>query len=154
MLLVHWGRALDKGASDADTEGDEDGDQSEGSSKRGRGKDVAPLVGVEQKSRTALAVEALWDEVEPVRDWETLLDVLLLDHSAAGEGRPTSRSKGKQTASDEAVDEAYRLEEVEEAVLLEMLVATLRKALADAAAANAKKVCRISILFVIHTNGT
>ena len=108
-----------------------------------RAKGIASLVGHNPKGRTALVVEALWDEVEPVRDWETLLDVLLLDHSAADEGRPTSRSKGKQAASDEAVDEAYRLEEVEEAVLVEMLVATLRKALADAAAVTAKKVRRL-----------
>ena len=44
------------------------GDLSEGSSRRGRDKEVAPLVGLAQKGRTALAVEALWDEVEPVTD--------------------------------------------------------------------------------------
>ena len=138
VLLVTWGRALDKSTGDGD--GDDESDLGEGTSKRVRAKEVASLVGHNPKGRTALVAEALWDEVEPVRDWETLLDVLLLDHSAAGEGRPTSRSKGKQTASDEAVDEAYRLEEVEEAVLVEMLVATLRKALADAATVTAKKV--------------
>ena len=138
MLLVSWGRALDR----TDGEGDDDDsmDLGEGSSKRVRAKEVATLVGNNPKGRTALVVEALWDEVEPVRDWETLLDVLLLDHSAADEGS-RQRSKGKQAASDESVDEAYRLEEVEEAVLLEMFVATLRKALADAA--NAKKVCDV-----------
>ncbi|KAH9854575.1 hypothetical protein C2E23DRAFT_817055 [Lenzites betulinus] len=137
MLLVNWGRALDKndGHSDADSE---DGmDLGEGSSKRVRAKEVASLVGANPKGRTALVVEALWDEVEPVHDWETLLDVLLLDHSAAGEEntRPSARSKGKQTASDSTVDDAWRLEEVEEAVLLELLVASLRKALSDAASA-------------------
>ncbi len=138
MLLVNWGRALDKSTGDGD--GDDESDLGEGTSKRVRAKEVASLVGHNPKGRTALVVEALWDEVEPVSDWETLLDVLLLDHSAAGEGPPTSRSKGKQTASDESVDEAYRLEEGEEAVLVEMLVAALRKALADAATATAKKV--------------
>ncbi|PIL29081.1 hypothetical protein GSI_09129 [Ganoderma sinense ZZ0214-1] len=137
MLLINWGRALDKTTGDGD--GDDESDLGEGTSKRVRAKEVASLVGHNPKGRTALVVEALWDEVEPVRDWETLLDVLLLDHSAVDEGRPTSRSKGKQAASDEAVDEVYRLEEVEEAVLVEMLVATLRKALVDAAAATAKK---------------
>ncbi|KAI0752734.1 hypothetical protein C8Q80DRAFT_1248983 [Daedaleopsis nitida] len=134
MLLVSWGRALDKTSDDGD---DEDSmDLGEGSSKRVRAKEVATLVGNNAKGRTALVVEALWDEVDPVRDWETLLDVLLLDHSPAGEGsRPSSRAKGKQAASDQSVDEAYRLEEVEEAVLLEMFVASLRKALADAAGA-------------------
>ncbi|KAI0827388.1 hypothetical protein BC628DRAFT_1369278 [Trametes gibbosa] len=139
MLLVNWGRALDKSNGDSDADSEDGMDLGEGSSKRVRAKEVASLVGANPKGRTALVVEALWDEVEPVRDWETLLDVLLLDHSAAGEEntRPSSRSKGKQAANDSAVDEAWRLEEVEEAVLLELLVASLRKALSDAA--NAKK---------------
>ncbi|KAI0698963.1 hypothetical protein C8T65DRAFT_719862 [Cerioporus squamosus] len=136
MLIVNWGRALDKQADDGNGADGEDSDLGEGPSKRVQAKEVASLVGPNPKGRTALVVEALWDEVEPVRDWETLLDVLLLDHSATDEqSRPASRSKGKQAASDETVDEAYRLEEVEEAVLLEMFVATLRKALADAATA-------------------
>ena len=138
MLLVSWGRALDKSMGETDGD-DDDLDLGEGTSKRVRAKEVASLVGHNPKGRTALVVEALWDEVEPVRDWETLLDVLLLDHSAADDGsRPTSRSKGKQAAMEDPVDEAYRLEEVEEAVLLEMLVATLRKALIEAT--SAKKV--------------
>ncbi|KAI0772878.1 hypothetical protein BD413DRAFT_622407 [Trametes elegans] len=139
MLLVNWARALDKANGEGDGDSEDGMDLGEGSSKRARAKEVASLVGTNAKGRTALVVEALWDEVDPVRDWETLLDVLLLDHSAAGEesSRPSSRSKGKQIANDSAVDEAWRLEEVEEAVLLELLVASLRKALADAA--NAKK---------------
>ncbi|KAI0356888.1 hypothetical protein OH77DRAFT_1423133 [Trametes cingulata] len=139
MLLVNWGRALDKTSGGGDADSEDGMDLGEGSSKRVRAKEVASLVSTNAKGRTALVVEALWDEVEPVRDWETLLDVLLLDHSAAGEegARPASRSKGKQAANETAVDEAWRLEEVEEAVLLELLVASLRKALVDAA--NAKK---------------
>ncbi|OBZ76095.1 Cohesin subunit psc3 [Grifola frondosa] len=130
MLLVNWGKALDK------TSGNNDGDDED---DVGLGKEVASLVGPNPKGRTALAVEALWDEVEPVNDWENLLDVLLLDHSAVDEASSSQarsgRSKGKQTAADAAVDEAWRLEEVEEAVLLEMLVAILRKAITDAASA-------------------
>ncbi|KAI0634280.1 hypothetical protein C8Q77DRAFT_1110838 [Trametes polyzona] len=137
MLLVNWGRALDKSQGEGDGDSEDGMDLGEGSSKRVRAKEVASLVGTNPKGRTALVVEALWDEVDPVRDWETLLDVLLLDHSAAGEdgGRPSSRSTGKQAAGNSAVDEAWRLEEVEEAILLELLVASLRKALADAASA-------------------
>ncbi|KAI8989117.1 hypothetical protein BD414DRAFT_486064 [Trametes punicea] len=139
MLLVNWSRALDKSNGEGDGDSEDGTDLGEGSSKRVRAKEVASLVASDRKGRIALVVEALWDEVEPVRDWQTLLDVLLLDHSAAGEegSRPSSRSKGKKTANDSVVDEAWRLEEVEEAVLLELLVASLRKALSDAA--NAKK---------------
>ncbi len=150
MLLVNWGRALDKTSGQGDADSEDGMDLGEGPSKRVRAKEVASLVGANPKGRTALVVEALWDEVDPVRDWETLLDVLLLDHSAAGEEntRPSSRAKGKQTANDSAVDEAWRLEEVEEAVLLELLVATLRKALMDAA--NAKKVSLFMYIYLAY----
>lgn len=140
-LLVRWGRALDKSASDGDSDDDEGVVLREGTSKRTRAREVASLLGSNQRGRTALAVEALWDEVEPMSDWQTLLDVLLLDHSATGEGSSrgrSGRSRGKRTVDDSAIGEAWRLEEVEEAVLLEMLVAALTKAKADVA--GAKKV--------------
>ncbi|CDO77437.1 hypothetical protein BN946_scf184857.g44 [Trametes cinnabarina] len=137
MLLVNWSRALDQSHGESDGDSEDGMDLGEGTSKRIRAKEVATLVGSNAKGRIALVVEALWDEVEPVREWQTLLDVLLLDHSAAGEEGSRPSSKGKQPASDLAVDEAWRLEEVEEAVLLELLVASLRKALSDAA--HAKK---------------
>lgn len=133
MLVVHWGRALDQGALNEESEGDDPGDLSEGS-KRARGKDVAPLVGVQQKSRTALAVEALWDEVEAVSDWETILDILLLDHTAgegeddASQSQGKGRRKQKHGSQESAVDEAWRLEDIEEGVLLEVLLASLKKA--------------------------
>lgn len=143
MLLVQWGRALDKGKGLRDDDDmEDDGDQSEGSSKHARRKEVVTLVGPEQKSRTALAVEALWEDMEPVTDWETLLDVLLLDHSAAGEegSTPNAKRRGKHTSGDTVIDEVWRLEEVEEGVLLEVLLATLRKTKAEVA--GSKKVRR------------
>lgn len=143
-LLVRWGRALDKSATDGDS--DDDGDVlGEGSSKRARAREMISLLGSNQRGRTALAVEALWDEVEPMSGWQTLLDMLLLDHSATGEGASQGRSgrtRGKRTVADSTIDEAWRLEEVEEAVLLEMLVAALAKAKADVV--GSKKVRLIS----------
>ena len=125
MLFVQWGRALNK-----DDE-DEDEDIGEGSSKQVHSKDVASIVGAgQQKGRIALAVEALWDEVEPISIWEDLLEMLLLDHSAAGGDTSSQESLDR----DEGVDNAWRLEEAEEAVLLETLIAVLRKTKADAAA--------------------
>jgi cohesin complex subunit SA-1/2 len=145
MLLVRLGKALDKVA----VSGDEDDEASpplgsaDGNANSKRLKEVAALVGAEQRGRTALAVEALWDEVDPVSDWEALLDVLLLDHSASGgegsQGSRGRRTQTRQTNGDSVVDEAWRLEEVEEAILLEVLVAALRKAKMDTA--GAKKVC-------------
>ncbi|KAI0316231.1 hypothetical protein OF83DRAFT_1276961 [Amylostereum chailletii] len=136
ILLVKLGKALDKVTSGVDEEDTADElNPAEGSSRPSRLREFTALVGVQQKSRMALAVEALWDEVEPVGDWEALLDVLLLDHSAEGEGSQETRNrrlKGKQTQAESGVDEAWRLEEVEEAALLEVFVAALRKAQTDA----------------------
>jgi cohesin complex subunit SA-1/2 len=106
-----------------------------------RVREVATLIGTEQRGRIALAVEALWDDVESVSDWEALLDVLLLDHSAGTEAVHESRgrrSKGNKGSTESVVAEVWRLEEVEEAVLLEVFVASLGRAKASAAAA--KKV--------------
>ncbi|KAF9011840.1 hypothetical protein BDQ17DRAFT_1396897 [Cyathus striatus] len=133
-LLVQWGKSLDDliGENDSSENGDTDAEDTEEGARDARPstrrKEVLALAGTGQKGRVALAVEALWDEVEPVRDWEELLEILLLDHSAS-DGR----------GDDSIVDEVWRLEEVEEAVLLEVFVATLRRAKADAASAAAKK---------------
>jgi cohesin complex subunit SA-1/2 len=90
-------------------------------------------------------VEALWEEVECVRDWEGLLDVLLLDHSAAEGTSKGGRVNGKaRKRVEEEVDEAWRLEEVEESVLLEVLVTALKKAKAEVA--GSKKVSSASLL--------
>ena len=139
-LLVRLAKPLGKKAAIAeDDEESLNGVTSSPTLRRVR--EVAALVGAEQRGRIALAVEALWDDVEPVSDWETLLDVLLLDHSAETEAITESRgrrSKSNKGSTDTAGGEAWRLEEVEEAVLLEVFVASLRKA--KASAASVKKV--------------
>lgn len=138
-LLVKWGKALDKVA-----EGDNDGadkeslSSGEGSSRVSKNAQVVSMMSSTSKGRTALAVEALWNEVDPVSDWESILDLLLLDHSAAGD-EGAEGSRGRSRAVDEsAVDEAWRLEEVEESLLLESLLAALTRAKVEAA--GSKKV--------------
>ena len=48
-----------------------------------------------------MVVEALWDEVGSISDWEILLELLLLDHSASedetqvGPSRKRPRVKGQ-----------------------------------------------------------
>ncbi|PCH37402.1 hypothetical protein WOLCODRAFT_84248 [Wolfiporia cocos MD-104 SS10] len=135
MLLVKWGRALDKASGEPESDEEGGNDLGEGPSKRVKSRGVASLIASQHKGRVELIVEALWADVEPVSDWENLLDILLLDHSAAGE---ESSSGGRESTQDSGVDEAWRLEEAEEAILLEMLVAVIRKAKADLA--GAKKV--------------
>ncbi|KAF8634382.1 hypothetical protein AX15_000952 [Amanita polypyramis BW_CC] len=172
-LVVQWGKTLDMMVGDdsdsevnVDVEGEVDGvDVGEGQSgrlKRQRQqqkKQRKELVALSRDAvgRTALVVEALWGEVDPVRDWEGLLNFLLLDHSPTANGLDedelpervgTSGKRGNDNGKkgaeengengesedsfDVAIDEAWRLEEVEEGILLEVLVAAIRKAKTDA----------------------
>lgn len=137
-LLVRLSKALEKKAEEEE-EDTADEMMHDGSGGLLRVGHLMAIANGESKSRIAFAVEALWDDVEPVRDWEALLDVLLLDHSAeeASQGRKR-KGKAKPAQSDSAVDEAWRLEEIEEATLLEVLVASLSKAKADGAASTKK----------------
>ncbi|KAN0139259.1 hypothetical protein V8E53_002760 [Lactarius tabidus] len=135
-LLVRLSKPLGKKAAIAEDDEDSFNGVPASAALR-RVREVAALVGAEQRGRIALAVEALWEDVEPVSDWETLLDILLLDHSANAEGgdEPMGRRTKGNKANSDSVAEAWRLEEVEEAVLLEVFVASLRKARASAASA-------------------
>lgn len=142
MLLVRWGKALDKvtGYAEEDNSNAE-GEREDGMPRANKRREVAALVTLDQKGRTALAVEALWDEVDTIRDWQGLLDILLLDHSAAeGDESQAGSSSGRRGrvngnthTPDSVVDEAWRLDDEEESILLEMLVAILRRAKVEAA---------------------
>lgn len=149
-LLVKWGKALDNLSGDtAESEiGDEDDTEGvEGGKKQSkRRKELIALVTAEGRGRITLAVEALWDKIGSVSDWEGLLELLLLDHSASEEesqlgpvprGRP--RVNGKKQKDDFEVDESWRLEESEESALLEVLVAAIRMAKEESV--GGKKVC-------------
>ena len=151
-LLVKWAKALEK-----DAEGDAAIDQEEsqeGGSDAGVGyksKEVSALVAESQRGRIAQCVESLWDELDATKDWEVMLDLLLLDHSAedaevlaspvASKRKKASSSKNRKNATvsdgDEGrdqVDDAWRLSEPEEAVLVEVLVASMKKTITDALA--------------------
>ena len=147
--LVKWGKRA--GARKERVADDED---DENPTEESKNKDVARLVSANHKGRIALAVEALWDEVEAIGDWEALLEHLLLDHSASADdamdgvgpspvaARRRQNAAAKKKATEEAVvDEAWRLTEPEEAALLEMFIAALRKAKDEAA--GGKKVSGI-----------
>ncbi|KAH8112371.1 hypothetical protein DFH11DRAFT_1607236 [Phellopilus nigrolimitatus] len=140
LLLVQWGRALDRASAESGEDPDGEGSsQGDGPSSSGN-REMSAVLSSQQKGRVALAVEALWEEVPAIGDWEAMVELLLLDHSAGIEasngGTPVSarRKKTKKTTEDMLVDEAWRLEEAEEAILLEVLVTALRKSKAEAAA--------------------
>ncbi|KAG8948182.1 hypothetical protein FRC04_009981 [Tulasnella sp. 424] len=149
-LLVKWAKKLEK-----DEEGDAVPDQTEsqeGASESGAGghksKEVTALVS-DLQSRIALCVDSLWDEVDAVSDWEDLIEFLLLDHSADGEddvspvaskkkraaeaNEKNGKGRRKSTVNEAEVDEAWRPEDSEEAALVEVLVASLKKTIGDAA---------------------
>ncbi|KAJ7216553.1 hypothetical protein GGX14DRAFT_441986 [Mycena pura] len=130
-ILVRWGTRLDAANSEEDVRDDPEDD---GESRANKPKEPGSLVGTtheERMSRAGIVVEALWDDVEAVSDWETLLDALLLDHSSvevasAASHKRKPNGKAAKPSEDGMVDEAWRLEEEEETVLIEVLVASLK----------------------------
>jgi len=145
-LLVKWGKRTRSGIRitlGGETQDPEDEAEAEESvAEDSKNRDIARLVNVQHKGRIALVVEALWDEVPIISDWEALLEHLLLDHSASDINgvHPSPRRTAKKAADVEVVDEAYRLTEPEEAALLELFVAALKKVREDALSAGTKKV--------------
>jgi cohesin complex subunit SA-1/2 len=105
-LLVAWDRTLEKHNDDGESSSNQDGEHERGSQQQ-----TPAVVNSMPKGRTSLAVEALWDEVDAVRDWQTLLDILILDHSSSAScvkgGHPEAPSstykmrgkKGKSASS-------------------------------------------------------
>lgn len=134
ILLVKWGKVLDRKSESAEEESVLSG---EGGGVRAQRAHPPHVTGTDPRSRTALAVEALWGEVAAISDWEDILEVLLLDHSAGGEEDIDGTDSLAESARN-GVDATWRLEEVEESVLLEVLVASLRRA--KAVVASGKKV--------------
>lgn len=156
-LLVKFGRELD-GLAPAGME-DEDEDETGGggddeTTRENLNRDlVGGAITETHKGRVALAVESLWDQMTLVRDWEGMVEYLLLDHTevevdgededmdatprAKGKGR---KAKGKKGGKGEQLGKEYQLEEEEESVLLEVFVAALGKAGSTSLSAF-KKVC-------------
>lgn len=117
-LLVKYGHRLDAQESATSTS----------TAERNGSDELSVVIDGAKDGRVGMAVEALWDAVDDLQHWKPLIDLLLLDHSrksAAG------RSKGS-VATENAAPAVYRLEPEEEAVLVEALVAILRKTYASA----------------------
>lgn len=154
-LLVKYGRKLD-GRGDDDEPADEDGDDEDeamadlAAAFKAGDDDADPGV---PRGRVAFAIEALWDSMAAVQDWEGMLTYLLKDHSpaaassakASGKGKGKAAiGRGKKTSQDEAdgdeemededVEDAeaalprqVRLTEEEETLFVEILLAALTR---------------------------
>lgn len=140
MLLVKWGKALDRASETAEEESEA------GEGVPSRRVHLLSSTGVDPRGRIVLAVEALWDEVDAVNDWECILDVLLLDHSA-GRDEDMDGPDSLVESARNTVDPAWRLSEVEETVLLEVFVASLRRT--KLASTTGKKVCLLSLFALV-----
>ncbi|GAA6003229.1 hypothetical protein JCM10207_001811 [Rhodosporidiobolus poonsookiae] len=105
-LLVKYGKELD-GPADADAVEDEEDDDLRRRKSQQDDEDALMLAPTDAdadptktvpRGRVAFAIEALWDGVDALRDWEALLGFLLRDHSAGvEEGSPAAVAKGKKT---------------------------------------------------------
>ncbi|KAI7816531.1 hypothetical protein BC939DRAFT_468717 [Gamsiella multidivaricata] len=73
--------------------------------------------------RIALAVEALWSEVETLKNWKSIAEYLLEDHTATSASSSSSKRGNSKPAS---LEDVYHLEEEEENVLLEIFIASLQ----------------------------
>lgn len=142
-LLVKYGKQLDKDDEEDARESDDD-DENDGDELT---KKADGAVERNHRGRVALAVESLWESVDAVKDWQGLLDFLLLDHSTVAihgdddeedddEATPRAKNKANRKSNGRkkqsnggddvnAVDAKFRLDDEEESLLIEVLVASL-----------------------------
>ncbi|CAE6434925.1 unnamed protein product, partial [Rhizoctonia solani] len=127
--LVEWIKLADTNSNTpTETEDDPDSSQQPSQTQQPSGAVVSLLLNsAGTKSRIALAVSALWDELDVLREWNALLDHVLLDHSG-GSGAEIVSSPSKRRAAkgpEPGEDPAWRLSEAEESVAMEVLIAAL-----------------------------
>jgi cohesin complex subunit SA-1/2 len=95
--------------------------------------DFLNVTGLE--SRFTLAAQALYEKVPDLKDWETLAGYLLFDHSARAVGNETER----------ALKDSIKPTEKEELILLEILNAVVKVALAHVHSSDSSKKSKTDI---------
>lgn len=153
-LLVKFGKALDGTDGVIGDEAEDVNDSTRRSKGHGNGGSLSDLVDAQvHRSRIALAAEAMWDNVESLQDWDSILSFLQRDHSPdASDGKANGKKKGpnqkeKRRAyeannddlkaggqeDDEggevaaALPDSIKLTEEEESLTIELLVACLER---------------------------
>ncbi|CAG8747400.1 3449_t:CDS:2, partial [Funneliformis caledonium] len=96
------------------------------------------LIGDVKNNRIALAIEALWGEMEILHDWHSLAEYLSKDHSLTDNSSTAKESQGENDPID-AIEDCYRLSEREESVLVQVFVACLKLMLVDPLSRDKKK---------------
>jgi cohesin complex subunit SA-1/2 len=136
-LLLKWSKMVDEESMQTNQETQtQTQTQTQGESAKEHTKLVLddPALAIARRDRISLAVESLWDDTDIIRDWQSLLQLLLLDHTTEQEAAVShskKRKTGKAKATDNSIEEAWRLEEHEEAVLLQVLLGALKRAFED-----------------------
>lgn len=132
-LLVKWSKMADEESKQI-TEETETQTQDDSAKEHTKLVLDDPTLAIARRDRISLAVESLWDDIDIIRDWQSLLQLLLLDHSTEREAAVShskKRKAGKAKATDGTTEDAWRLEEHEEAVLLQVLLGALKRAFED-----------------------
>ncbi|WPG99698.1 STAG-domain-containing protein [Acrodontium crateriforme] len=95
--------------------------------QRSKGDERFTLEYGSSESRFVLAAESLYDTVDEIKEWRTLGGYLLFDHSV--------RTTKKRASTDplSQLKHECKLEESEEAILLEVLTASVRREFTDLA---------------------
>lgn len=98
-----------------------------------RGLDMSAdmISAIAPETRMSLAAQVLYEKVEPVREWEVLMEYLLYDHTTSA----SATSKSKANATDTEMRQHVAPTEEEESILLEVLVAAVKQNLAHVAEA-------------------
>ncbi|KIM27792.1 hypothetical protein M408DRAFT_329747 [Serendipita vermifera MAFF 305830] len=140
QLLIKWSKIVSEDPSSKAQEGSSDEEQ------QGRVKDRLlrePGIDKVNHDRIGLAVESLWAEMEFLQKWNGLLGLLLMDHTTGVEqpegsnSNAAAKSKKKRPGlrkEDSVVEAIWRLNDAEEEVLLQVLIAALRYATEEAKA--------------------
>lgn len=100
--------------------------------ERGPGTDTYHLNMDQFESRFAVAAETLYDQIDQVREWETLAGYLLHDTSA-------DLQNGANSGAEAQLKEQLRLSEKEEVILLEVLSASVKETIARLVENNSAK---------------
>ncbi|CCA73858.1 related to Nuclear cohesin complex subunit [Serendipita indica DSM 11827] len=133
--FIKWSQALDKEKTRRKSQDDEPSESdAEGETTV---KDAVLREFALDKSsydRIGLAVDALWEDMEYIRRWNGILDLLLMDHTNEVEASesPSRKRRPGLRKEDSVVEHVWRLTEQEEDILLHVLVAALRRATEDA----------------------
>lgn len=116
-MVGRFSQALDEAAGGADEEASQ--------TLKGLSQAVRMKMTTPPRGRIAAAIDSLWDHVPNLREWAELIDFLGLDHSRPAEGDDAADQADED--AEKQAERAWKLDEDEEALLVQILLAALGK---------------------------